>query len=103
MYYDMKTHTVQQFRKSKTLNKKYDAILIDCSEVSSKGTDVRACREIVVPFGDSRYKHFNDKIGMYKHLDHGDPERRRLYKLRHSTYIQPGQYSAGYFSMKYLW
>jgi hypothetical protein len=92
MYYDMKTHTVQQFRKSKTLNKKYDAILID-----------RTGKEIVVPFGDSRYKHFNDKIGMYKHLDHGDPERRRLYKLRHSTYIQPGQYSAGYFSMKYLW
>jgi hypothetical protein len=91
--YAMKDYRVQQFRKSKTLNKKYDAILIE----------KKTGKEVIVPFGDSRYQHFNDKIGMYKHLDHGDIDRRRLYKLRHSGFIKKDMYSPGYFSMKYLW
>ena len=35
-----------------------------------------------VHFGDVRYSHFKDKTGIFKNLDHNDPERRKNYLTR---------------------
>jgi hypothetical protein len=78
-----------RFRKSTRANKKYDAILDD-------GT--------IVPFGDSRYEQFHDRIGLYSHLDHNDPQRRANYRARHGAqghHLKKN--SPAYFSWNYLW
>jgi hypothetical protein len=31
-------------------------------------------------FGDINYQQYNDKIGLYKRLDHNDKKRRELYR-----------------------
>ena len=61
-------------------------------------------REVRVPFGDRRYSHYRDgtPLKLYKHLDHLDPGRRRLYRQRHAG-DNLEEFSPGYFSMKYLW
>ena len=74
------------FKKSKTKNKKYDAFK-DGKKLAS--------------FGDKRYLHYKDKIGMYSSLNHLDKDRRRRYYARHGR--QATRYSAKYFSHKYLW
>lgn len=40
-----------------------------------------------VHFGSTSYKHYKDTtgLGLYSHLDHGDPKRRSNYRKRHST------------------
>ena len=53
-----------------------------------------------VHFGDTRYFHYHDKIGLYKHLNHGDKERRKRYYARHGKAVK---YSPKWFSHKYLW
>ena len=73
------------FKKSTRKNKKY-MIKIDGRTVH---------------FGDKRYQHYKDKIGMYSHLDHGDNERRKRYYDRHGK--EAVKYSPKYFSHKYLW
>ena len=55
-----------------------------------------------VCFGDIRYQHYKDKIGLYKHLDHNDANRRRLYRIRHRG-EQNHKYTPGWFAWKYLW
>lgn len=35
-------------------------------------------------FGDLRYQHYNDILNYYKHLNHNDENRRKLYFKRHS-------------------
>ena len=56
----------------------------------------------VTSFGDSRYEHYYDKIGLYAHLDHNDLERRRNYRSRHTEdHTDPTR--AGYWSWNWLW
>ena len=55
-----------------------------------------------VPFGDKRYEQYHDKLGFYSNLDHNDPERRRLYRLRHGHEPRP-KYSAAWFAWNFLW
>lgn len=55
-----------------------------------------------IPFGDKRYEHYHDKIGYYKHLDHFDLERRRLFHARHQN-SKDKKYTAGWFALNYLW
>ena len=94
MYYNMRDFSFIRFEKSNTKNKKYDAII----------EHKRTKKKFILPFGDIRYQHFHDNaLGIYKHLDHGDINRRHLYKLRHAKFIKENFYSPGYFSMKYLW
>jgi uncharacterized protein (DUF927 family) len=95
VYYQMKLYKIVKFRKSTRKNKKYDVII---ENISNK-------KQISVSFGDNRYKNYHDKTGlnMYPNLIHGDKKKRRLYKLRHKTYIRPGYFSPGYFSFYYLW
>lgn len=57
-----------------------------------------------VHFGDTRYQHYKDSTGkgLYTHLNHLDPARRRAYKIRHEK-DRHVKYSAGWFADKYLW
>ena len=86
------------FERSHLPGKKYDAILSDNG------------KKIKVPFGDRNYQHYHDKIGLYKHLDHNDNNRRELYRARHSKILDirgreayKVKYSPAYFSWEMLW
>lgn len=56
-----------------------------------------------VHFGDKRYQQFKDStpLKLYKHLDHGDKNRRKLYYARHGKTAKIG--TPKYYSHKYLW
>ena len=75
------------FKSSKQKNKKYDVYNENGNFITS--------------FGDKRYQHYKDKIGLYSHLDHNDEKRRELYYKRFGKTSEP--LSAKYFSHKYLW
>jgi len=62
-------------------------------------------REIRVPFGDNAMENYRDKTGLnlYPHLIHGDKNRRRLFRARHSGYLRDGYYSPSWFSFYILW
>jgi len=55
----------------------------------------------LIHFGDRRYGQFKDKIGHYKHLDHGDEKRKKSYYARHGKATDRN--SAKYFAHRYLW
>lgn len=60
----------------------------------------------VVQFGDTRYQHFRDRtpLRLYSHLDHGDAERRRRYRLRHGAQGHHlKKHSPAWFAWHYLW
>jgi hypothetical protein len=82
------------FKRSQARNKKYDAIL------QNKITG----RIRRVPFGQLGYEHYRDStgLGLYSHLDHNDPARRRNYLGRHRK-DKDSLFSSGYFAAKYLW
>lgn len=79
------------FYRSWSKNKKYATI----GDPNDKG--VRR----IIHFGDKRYEHYRDKIGLYKYLDHNDPKRRKEYYDRHGSSDDPT--TAKFFSNKYLW
>lgn len=66
-----------------------------------KKYDVFVNGRYLLSFGDNRYQQYNDKLGLYKHLNHNDEKRRSLYYKRHGLDAVP--YSAKWFSHKYLW
>lgn len=76
---------------SKTENKKYDIFKDD---------------KKILSFGDRRYSHYTDKLGYYKHLDHNDKDRRKLYRIRHKedkgVVLNSPKYP-GFFSWHFLW
>lgn len=75
------------FKKSNKKNKKYDVFNLK--------------NEYIASFGDNRYQHFKDKIGLWKHKDHNDNNRKRLYYLRHGKIAE--RLSPKWFSHRYLW
>ena len=78
------------FKKSTRKNKKYD--------VYRKST-----KKYITSFGDPTYQQFQDKtpVKLYKHLDHNDPKRKKLYYARHGKDAKFE--SPKYFSHKFLW
>lgn len=76
---------------SSAKNKKYSVY------VKSNSTG----RPKLIHFGDRRYQQFRDKLGFYKHLDHGDAKRRDKYYARHDRNAHKD--SAKYWSHKMLW
>ena len=54
-----------------------------------------------IGFGHKDYGQFKDKLGHYKSLDHGDPERKKSYYARHGKAISKD--TAKYWSHKVLW
>ena len=83
-----------KFEKSHLQGKKYNAVLVN----------KKTGRERRVPFGALGYEQYRDSTGLalYRLQDHGDINRRRLYKLRHAR-EEMNKFSSGYFAMKYLW
>jgi hypothetical protein len=95
MYYNKKEYKFIGFQASKANHKKYAAI------IQHKST----MRKRIINFGDNRYQQYKDitGLGLYSSKDHLDTKRRDSYKTRHQKDIKDGFFSAGYFSMKYLW
>ena len=83
-----------KFQKSKTMNKKYDAII----------EDVKTRRKQTVPFGDKRYEQYSDSTGLklYSRLDHNDEKRRKNYLARHEK-TRHKKWSPSWFSATFLW
>lgn len=94
MYYDKNLYSFSHFEVSKKKDKKYNAVLVN-----------NKTRRIVrVPFGDKNYEQYKDRaMGVYSNQNHYDLKRRRLYHIRHTKDIKNGFWSAGLFSMDYLW
>ena len=57
-----------------------------------------------VHFGSSSHQQYKDRtpLKLYSHLDHLDPERRRLFKIRFEK-SRHVKWSPSYFSDRYLW
>jgi len=91
----MNEYKLKGFEKATSVNKKYNAVLINKTTKKEKR----------IPFGDSRYEQYKDStgLGLYSSKNHNDKKRRDLYRQRHEKDLKDGYYSAGYFSMKYLW
>ena len=51
--------------KSKAKNKKYSVYVKQNSKTK------------LIHFGDKRYKHYKDKIGLYSHLDHNNEKKKK--------------------------
>lgn len=92
----------QPFYDSKVTpkNKKYSVYIKDGKKIK------------VIHFGDRSMEHYYDStsVGRWSHLNHLDPERRRLYRARASgikdkagnlTYLNKN--SPNYWSYHYLW
>jgi hypothetical protein len=80
--------------------KKYKAVIYD-----TNGKKIKS-----VLFGDRRYEHYFDRIGMWSELNHNDRKRRAAYRKRHEgvllkdgtpAYMQP--YTPAFFSYHLLW
>lgn len=90
---DPSNYKFDRFEKSKNVNKKYDAVLIN------KTTK----REKRISFGAQGYEHYQDKaLGLYSKYDHKDKIRRQSYRKRHYG-EDKAKFSSGYFAWKYLW
>jgi len=76
--------------KSKAKNKKY-AVYVKGNNDKPK----------LINFGDNRYGQFKDKLGVYSHLDHNDPKRKKQYYNRHGKATSKD--TAKYWSHKILW
>lgn len=72
----------------------------------NKKYDVYENGKYILSFGDKRYEHYHDQLGIYKNLDHGDDKRRELY-LKRSEAIDKDNlfnpYSANFWSRNLLW
>jgi hypothetical protein len=91
------------FRKSQVKGKKYDAIL-------KNRTNDKILK--YVPFGGIKmdgtpYQQFRDStgLGLYSKYDHGDKNRKRLYRIRHSKEKKSFDkyWTSGFFSWRFLW
>ena len=94
-YFPYSDYKLKGFEKATSVNKKYNAILVN-----------KATKKIKrIPFGASDYEQYKDTTGMglYSNKDHNDKKRRQLYRQRHFKDLRDGYYSAGYFAYHYLW
>ena len=95
MYYLKDEYILVGFERGTAKHKKYKALL----EHKDSG------KKISVHFGDVRYQQYRDSTGMgiYTHLNHGDPWRRAKYRMRHKKHVREDYYSPSWFSYYYLW
>ena len=94
-YYSKKDYIFKGFEKAKAKHKKYTAL------IQHKKTK----KIIKINFGDDRYQQYKDStgLGLYSNKNHLDKKRRASYRSRHKKDIKDGFYSAGLFSMRFLW
>ena len=64
----------------------------------------------IASFGDKRFQHYFDRVGLYSNLNHYDSDRRARYWSRHgSIRLDDGSLainkkeSPAWFSFRYLW
>lgn len=83
---------------SKAKNKKYSVYVL------------KDGKRKLINFGDKRYQHYKDKIGNYRHLDHGDKDRRKNYlnrakgiKDKNGRLTWKDKSSPNYWAVNYLW
>lgn len=72
----------------------------------NKKYDVFKNEKYILSFGALGMKHFKDKIGLYKNLDHNDEQRKLNFKSRFRKLFEKNKNnpeSAIYWSWKYLW
>ena len=83
-----------RFERSRTKNKKYDAII----------EDKKTKRTQRIPFGQIGYEQYKDTTGLklYSRLDHGDEERRKNYLARHEK-TRHKKWSPSWLSWQFLW
>lgn len=95
MYYSMSEWKLLGFKKSQAKGKKYAAYIENKTNKRIR----------TLNFGSTSHEQFKDStgLGLYSGLNHGDRERKKRYKARHQVFIRDKHYSAGYFSMRYLW
>ena len=84
--------------KSTAKNKKYSVYVM------------KNGKKTLIHFGDKRYEHFRDSIGLYKNLNHNDKDRRERYLKRakgirnkNGELTWKDKNSANYYSVKFLW
>jgi hypothetical protein len=84
--------------KSTAKNKKYSVYVL------------KDGKKRLIHFGDTRYKHFKDKLGKYTNLNHNDKDRRERYlkrakgiKDRSGNLTWKDKNSANYYAVKFLW
>ena len=85
----MENKTLYKPFKSTAKNKKYSVYVM------------KNGKKRLIHFGDSRYGQFKDKLGHYKHLDHGDQKRKKNYYARHGKATDKN--TAKYWSHLVLW
>lgn len=87
-------YELHHFEPARAKNKKYSAILINPKTKKTKR----------INFGDKRYQQYTDStgLGLYSHLDHNDPDRRRRYRARHAKTAR-GEFPPCWFSWHFLW
>ena len=78
----------------------YDIFVSDKKEKKYYAVGPHSKKKIY--FGSATYQQYHDKMGHYKHLDHGDKERRRLFKARHNKNRHKVG-SPAWFSSNILW
>lgn len=94
------------FVRSDKVHKKYKATIP--AKLWSKHRSATTV-DRVVHFGDTRYQHYKDRIGLFAKLDHNDAKRRKNYRTRHGAIMAKGglaievKFSPAYFSYYYLW
>ena len=64
----------------------------------------------IVTFGDKRYQHYRDRIGLWSNLDHNNKTRRENYRKRHEAVkLKDGRiaknvkFTPAWFSWNFLW
>lgn len=76
-------------KKSTRENKKYDVFDED--------------NNYLLSFGDKRYEQYEDKIGLYKHLNHYDKKRRINFRKRHGVFNTYNPNYPAFWSYNFLW
>ena len=95
-YYPMSEWKFIRYVKANEDGKMYSAVLENRSDRSKK---------IRINFGSTKHFNYSDNTGLnlYPSLIHADEDRKDAYRKRHSVYIKPGMFSAGYFAWRALW
>ena len=90
---------ILNIKKSKSLKNKYDVVLITRDNIIK-----------IIPFGDTDYDHFFDKIGDYSINNHFDIDRRKQYLARatrikdnHGNYTLNNPLKSNYYAIRLLW
>jgi hypothetical protein len=94
VYYKKSDYNLINIQKSDRGKKKYTAV------IQHKKGKIK-----YIHFGALGYPQYRDstKLKLYKKYDHGDKKRKDNYVARHRGFIRDGYYSAGYFSLTFLW